>query len=97
VPSTLGKPHRVRVAVVAPAQAQPGVVGKLNALPGAPVKATAATLPPGAGTTTVGNTVYFSGHATGGAWLVLACYAVIATVIAVLVAQVRTGRPARAG
>jgi hypothetical protein len=54
-------------------------------------------LPPGAGTTAVRNTVYFSAHATGGAWLVLACYAVIATVVAVLAAQARARRSERSG
>jgi hypothetical protein len=38
-------------------------------------------LPPGAGVTAVRNTVYFSGHAIGGALLVLACYAAAGTLV----------------
>lgn len=52
-------------------------------------------LPPGAGTTTVRNTVYFGGHATGRAWLVLIGYAVAGVLLAVLAAQLRSGRQAR--
>ncbi|WP_223006842.1 DUF3533 domain-containing protein [Streptomyces roseirectus] len=40
-------------------------------------------LPPGAGTTVVRNTVYFSGHATSGALWVLAAYAVGGALLAV--------------
>ena len=50
-------------------------------------------LPPGAGTTAVRNTVYFNGNAIGGALTVLACYAVVGTVVAILAAQF-TKRPA---
>jgi hypothetical protein len=40
-------------------------------------------LPPGAGVTAVRNTVYFSGHAIGGALLVLACYAAAGALVSV--------------
>ncbi len=41
-------------------------------------------LPPGAGTNTVRNTVYFSGHAIGGSLAVLAGYAVLGTVVSLV-------------
>jgi len=46
-------------------------------------------LPPGAGTTLVRNTVYFSGHATTTAILVLAAYALGGALLTVLVASRR--------
>lgn len=52
-------------------------------------------LPPGAGTTTVRNTVYFGGHATGGAWLVLGCYAVLGCLLALLGARFVRPTPRR--
>ncbi|NYI03598.1 DUF3533 domain-containing protein [Allostreptomyces psammosilenae] len=49
-------------------------------------------LPPGAGTTVVRNTVYFSGHATAGAWWILAGYAAVGTVVALLASALLRGR-----
>ncbi|MDH6622632.1 hypothetical protein M2271_000419 [Streptomyces sp. LBL] len=51
-------------------------------------------LPPGAGTTTVRNTVYFSGNATTGPLLVLTAYAVVGVVISLIGAGIRRGGPA---
>lgn len=42
------------------------------------------SLPPGAGTTLVRNVVYFDGHATGGAVVVLLVWAVLGTLVTVL-------------
>jgi hypothetical protein len=51
-------------------------------------------LPPGAGTTLVRNTVYFTGHATTHAWWVLGAYAVGGTVVS-LATVLWTGRKSR--
>ncbi|NEB00356.1 ABC transporter permease [Streptomyces sp. SID13726] len=51
-------------------------------------------LPPGAGTTLVRNTVYFSGHATGAALWVLVAYAVGGVVLALGASWWREGRGA---
>jgi hypothetical protein len=53
------------------------------------------SLPPGAGTTLVRNTVYFTGHDTAHAWWVLGAYAVGGNLVT-LVTVLWTGRRARA-
>lgn len=51
-------------------------------------------LPPGAGTTMVRNTVYFSGNATTGPLLVLTTYALVGVVISLTGAGIRRGSSA---
>lgn len=52
-------------------------------------------LPPGAATTAIRNTVYFSGHAIAASLWVLAAYAVVGTLVSVAASAFRPRRPPR--